>query len=1096
MVQAGQNPNQPQQNTIVPTLIIGVGGTGLEVITRIRRLVVESYDGLEKLPILSFLHIDTEEDYKVKNVNMAGPELEPDEKFWARVTTENAKSIVNDKSKSWYHEWLPPELSVEQLASEKGAGQIRTCGRFSFFHNRETIASKCLEARRRIAHLDQVTLNGNIITVEPKLNIFIVCSISGGTGSGMLIDLGYSLREWFKGENDLKLTAIVPSPDAFTGIAEAQNVQKNGYAALMELSYYADANTEFNVKYSSGETDRIKNSLAPYDFTYIIGSQNQSITIKVDAIQEIIAQNIFLDLVSSFSSYKRTIRDNVVRNLGPDQPINPENKPIGRSYPRNFLSFGIASIEIPIHQIRKHLSALLAAELYEWWSNRQVQLPTDWDVEISQELQELKLTNKQLVDEILVSIEGQRYEVVVQKWVKSLENNITTENLLQCTCQLPYIPPFAEEKGQILDFVAGYLTPTVDQYKVDHFRDDLRQKGDFIRRMDDNSQQLKTQAIKQIQEKLYNYLVDRQRGQKFLVEMLDRIESQLRSQIETLEREKTKKWQVLKDVREGDYNKALSTIEEFRLRWTATKEDFMKQECDKTLINLKQSLNAELQVKSRQLAVNILNDLLSVIPTLRNQLNRWIDRVGTSEAKYQKIALEAANQAAALEWIGLKLFEPLELKELYQDFLKVKGSKDVLFSQFTTQVVQDTNKHRLWLQSSYSTLPFQLLDVEKITNLQYPEFEKVVMNITTTTIRQAPANSKLVTDLDACTRFMRLFPTETEQKREIQLLFNRSQPLVRLSTTIPQGLFNYSKVHLAGIIGGANTTEPAAQAQVQILKGYFTQTQAIAPLADSERYKILAVQEVGGFSLRCLDGSQNLRKEYQKWRGQRIQAERARLTGQQVTLPIPVHIQKDIIFWDFMPSDPNIEKLVLVSRALGILKEEINKNTQKTVIRYIKTNDLGNEKITVATSWEDSILVLELPDCREDKEEVQRQLDSLLEAAEDNQVQKQQLRQKLESFLAERLQTVYKKTGEDNPLFLRERTIIREFLIEKKLAVGHSFSETSPTSEKPEQPNVSTESLPEAQGNNLSPKFCSECGKPVSLSAKFCMECGTPISQT
>ena len=163
MVQAGQNPNQPQQNTIVPTLIIGVGGTGLEVITRIRRLVVESYDGLEKLPILSFLHIDTEEDYKVKNVNMAGPELEPDEKFWARVTTENAKSIVNDKSKSWYHEWLPPELSVEQLASEKGAGQIRTCGRFSFFHNRETIASKCLEARRRIAPLDQVTLNGNII---------------------------------------------------------------------------------------------------------------------------------------------------------------------------------------------------------------------------------------------------------------------------------------------------------------------------------------------------------------------------------------------------------------------------------------------------------------------------------------------------------------------------------------------------------------------------------------------------------------------------------------------------------------------------------------------------------------------------------------------------------------------------------------------------------------------------------------------------------------------------------------------------------------------------------------------------------------------
>ena len=1095
MAQAEQNSNQGQQNTIVPTLIIGVGGTGLEVITRIRRLVVESYDSLENLPILSFLHIDTEEDYKVKNINMSGPALEPDEKFWARVSTENVRSIVNDKSKSWYHEWLPPELSIDQLASEKGAGQIRTCGRFSFFHNRQNIARKCQEARNRISHLDQIIINDSVVTVEPKLNIFVVCSISGGTGSGMLIDLGYSLRQWFKGENDLKLTAIVPSPDAFSGIAEAQNVQKNGYAALMELNYYADASTTFNVKYSSGETERIEDKLAPYDFTYIIGSQNQSITIKVDAIQEMIAQNIFLDLVSDFSSYKRTIRDNVVKNLGPDQPINSEGKPIGRSYPRNFLSLGIATIEIPIHQIRKYLSALLASELYRWWLNIQVPLPTDWDVEINQELQELKLTNKQLIEEILVSVEGQRYEVIIQKWIKYLENNITTENLLQSTCQLPSIPPFSEEKGQILDFVAGYLTPTVEQYNLEHLRADLRTQGDFIRRMNENSQQLKERAVQQLQEKLYVYLLDRQRGQKFLTEMLEKIESKLNNQIEILNREATKTWEVVEQVALGDYNKALSTIEEFRSRWIATKEDFMKQQCDLALKSLQKSLQAQLQRQSRQLAAQILRDLLLNIQNFKNRLNRWIDRIGTSAEKYSKIAEEAENQADALEWIGLKLFERSELRELYQDFLQVKGGKDVLFDQLTSQVVQDTNKHPLWRQSSVANLTFRLLDVEKVTDLQYPAFEKLVMNITTTTIRQAPTNSKLVTDLDACTRFMRRYPTETEQKREIQFLFNRSQPLVRLSTTIHQGLFDYSKAHLAGIIGGENTSVLAAQAQVQILKGYFTQTKAIAPLADSERYKILAVQEVGGFSLRCLEGSDSLRKEYQKWRGQRIKAERARLAGQQVALPIPVHIQKDIIFWDFTPSDPNVEKLVLVSRALGILKEEINRNTQKSVIRYTKINDLGDEKITVATSWEDLILVLELPDCREDKEEVQHQLDSFLETAEDNQVQKQQLRQKLESFLAERLKTVYKKTGEDNPLFLRERTIIREFLIEKKLAVTNSFTETSPTSEKPEQPKASTDSLSDIPGTNSLFKFCSECGKSVSLSAKFCMECGTPIPQ-
>jgi hypothetical protein len=1090
---------EAEVNTIVPTLIIGVGGTGLEVITRIRRLVVESYDSLENLPILSFLHIDTEKDYKIKNVNMAGPELEPDEKYWARVTTENAKDIVNDKNKSWYHEWLPPELSIEQLASEKGAGQIRPCGRFSFFHNRQNIASKCMEARRRIAHLDQITLHGNVVTVAPQLNIVIVCSISGGTGSGMLIDLGYSLREWFKGESNLKLTAIVPSPDAFIGIAEAKNVEKNGYASLMELSYFADANTTFNVRYGSGETDRIVNQIPPYDFTYIIGTRNELVTVRIDTIQEMIAQNIFLDLVSGFSSYKQTIRDNVVKSNAPDQPITPDNKPIGRSYPRKFLSFGIATIEIPIHQIRKYLSALLASELYQWWLNSIVRLPTDWDVEINQELQELKLTNKQLIEEILVSVEGQRYEVIIQKWIKSLENNITSENRLQCTCQLPNIPPFAEEKGNILSFVAGYLNPTVDQYKVDHLRDDLRQKGDFIRRMNDNSQQLKNQAIQKLQEKLYGYLIDRQRGQKFLRELLDKIESQLESQIETLNREVTKTWQVLKDVREGDYNKALSTIEEFDDRWIATKEAFMKEQCDSALSNLKQSINAELQCKSRLLAVEILTDLLPVIQTLRTQLNRWIDRIQTSEVKYKKLAEEAENQANTLELIGLKLFDPLELQEIYQDFLTVKGGKDVLFEQLTGQVIDNTNKHRLWRQSAYASLTFRLLDVEKIADLQYPEFEKVVMNVTTTTIRQAPANSKLVTDLDACTRFMKLFPTEGERKREIQLLFNRSQPLVRLSTTTNQGLFEYSRVHLAGIIGGENTTEPNAEAVVQILKGYFTQGQAIAPLSDSERYKILAVQEVGGFSLRCIEGSQNLRKEYQKWRGQRINAERARLTGQQAALPDPVHIQKDIIFWDFTPSDPNIEKLVLISRALGILKEEINKSTQKPVIRYVKSTPVGDENVTVSTTWEDAILVLELPDCIEDKKEIQSQLDKILEDAEDDLQKKQKLRQQLEGFLAERLRTVYKKTGEDNPFYLRERTIIREFIIEQKLAVGSDFTQANNSQlsvdTTPENTNTPVTPVDSQSSTPNTTKFCPECGQPLmSLTAKFCMECGKPIN--
>lgn len=49
-----------EEKSMVPTVIVGVGGTGVEVLSRVRRLVEESYGSLKKFPLISFLSIDTE----------------------------------------------------------------------------------------------------------------------------------------------------------------------------------------------------------------------------------------------------------------------------------------------------------------------------------------------------------------------------------------------------------------------------------------------------------------------------------------------------------------------------------------------------------------------------------------------------------------------------------------------------------------------------------------------------------------------------------------------------------------------------------------------------------------------------------------------------------------------------------------------------------------------------------------------------------------------------------------------------------------------------------------------------------------------------
>ncbi|MEG4322736.1 MULTISPECIES: zinc ribbon domain-containing protein [unclassified Microcoleus] len=285
---------------------------------------------------------------------------------------------------------------------------------------------------------------------------------------------------------------------------------------------------------------------------------------------------------------------------------------------------------------------------------------------------------------------------------------------------------------------------------------------------------------------------------------------------------------------------------------------------------------------------------------------------------------------------------------------------------------------------------------------------------------------------------------------------------------------------------------------------YVKADSAIAPLTERERHKILAVQEVGGFSLRCISGTTILRSSYQKWRGERIRAERAILKGGKADLPIPVHIQKDMVFWDFMPSDPEVEKLVLIARAFGILQQEMNQKTKKDVIRYRKNSELGEDIVTLASTWEDAVQILELPDCRDDRREVQKQLDELLEQAETD-LQKQQLRTRLDAFLTERLRSEFRKIGQDDPRYLQERTIIQEFIAEQKLGskinLDNSNLNVSPNSyfgfSVPPEDSASKPPTNKSEPVNQllsQPKFCSQCGNSLIEGDRFCSNCGSPVN--
>ena len=119
---------------------------------------------------------------------------------------------------------------------------------------------------------------------------------------------------------------------------------------------------------------------------------------------------------------------------------------------------------------------------------------------------------------------------------------------------------------------------------------------------------------------------------------------------------------------------------------------------------------------------------------MRNQLNCWQQRVSQSQAKFQQFAEQQANQADVMEILGEKLFEREKLNELYEDFLAkvvnhqedsiVSASQrglEVICQQLTEQILGKSSP--LWIESRQARATFRLLDIAKIPQLQYPDFE-------------------------------------------------------------------------------------------------------------------------------------------------------------------------------------------------------------------------------------------------------------------------------------------------------------------------------------------------------------------------------------
>lgn len=391
ILQAGEPAKQELTRPISPTLVIGLGGTGKECLLRLRRLLVERFGSLSEMPFIRFLHLDTDrtamsrEQYDLRK---------DDDPLYERIAfgTPERIDLTIDSGTGAYVEhidsypnikrWFQVNGKIAGLGNlGDGAGQIRMASRLGLYHepNFMNVSTTLGHLRARLEDASNPQAANRLgFQLGSSINVFVVASLAGGTGSGIFLDIGFLLRKHFRNSERVGILLL---PGFFQEYTGGERAKANGFAALMELNHYSfghsfEANWERN--------DREMLLPPPFSHTYLIDSRNEARRTIGSSGQEydaysMVAEFLYQDFsASSFAGLKRATRVNLVNfnlNVYSHNFLNTqlasrrdgEREVLGDTYPTRFGSFGLASISFPTDRVQTACAARLARRILHFW---------------------------------------------------------------------------------------------------------------------------------------------------------------------------------------------------------------------------------------------------------------------------------------------------------------------------------------------------------------------------------------------------------------------------------------------------------------------------------------------------------------------------------------------------------------------------------------------------------------------------------------------------------------------------------------------------------------------------------------------------------
>ena len=282
-----------------PTLVVTVGSTANKIAQKIKNQIVCRHGDIENIPSFRVLSIDTDHQ-SLNELRMSDDPgaLNRDEIVETplrkpEVYRQRNKSHLSWLSRRWIYN-IPRSLQTEGL---------RPLGRLAFADHFESICDRIQSALRQIVAEENIAASADTLEMDPgelQPRVYLVTSISGGVGSGMALDLAYTIKLLMH-ENGLESDSLVGLllHSTYQRTRDPGLAAANAFAFFTEMRHFVEEGFPGDDSIGLPEFE----SQPPFDFTYFNDLGNDLQQSQFDEKLDKVAEYVYLSTTSRCSEF-------------------------------------------------------------------------------------------------------------------------------------------------------------------------------------------------------------------------------------------------------------------------------------------------------------------------------------------------------------------------------------------------------------------------------------------------------------------------------------------------------------------------------------------------------------------------------------------------------------------------------------------------------------------------------------------------------------------------------------------------------------------------------------------------------------------------